>query len=254
MKPFVLLTNDDGIFAEGLHELYLAIRSIAEVVIVAPDSEKSAVGHAITISDPLRVTHFHRDGQFFGYAVNGTPADCVKLAYYAILERKPDAVISGINLGSNTGINVIYSGTISAATEANILGIPSFAISLATYTDPIFKPAAKFAARLLPIILERKLPERTFLNVNVPNVPEEQIRGVRITRQGMAMYDDDYEVRRDPRNREYYWLTGSKINIEHDPAIDDGAIEQNYISITPLHYDLTNYQCLNELRNWNIQF
>ncbi len=254
MRPFVLLTNDDGIFADGLYELYLSIRTIAEVVIVAPDSEKSAVGHAITISDPLRVTHFHRDGRFFGYAVNGTPADCVKLAYYAILDRKPDAVISGINLGSNTGINVIYSGTISAATEANILGIPSFAISLATYTDPIFKPAAKFAAKLLPVILERKLPERTFLNVNVPNVPEEEIRGVRFTRQGMAMYDDNYEVRRDPRNREYYWLTGSKVNIDHDPTIDDGAIEQNYISITPLHYDLTNYRCLNELREWNIEF
>ncbi len=251
-KPFVLLTNDDGIFAEGLYQLYLAIREVAEVAVVAPDSEKSAVGHAITIADPLRVSRFHRDGVFFGYAVNGTPADCVKLAYYALLDRKPDAVISGINLGSNTGINVIYSGTVSAATEANILGMPSFAISLATFTDPIFKPAADFAAKLLPVILERPLPKRTFLNVNVPNVPQEQIRGVRITRQGMAMFDDDYEARRDPRNRVYYWLTGSKMELETDPDVDDVAEAQNYISITPLHYDLTNYQCLDDLRRWDI--
>ncbi len=251
-KPFVLLTNDDGIFAEGLYQLFLAIREVADVAVVAPDSEKSAVGHAITIADPLRVTRFHRDGEFFGYAVNGTPADCVKLAFYALLDRKPDAVISGINLGSNTGINVIYSGTVSAATEANILGLPSFAISLATFTDPIFKPAANFAARLLPMILEHPLPNRTFLNVNVPNVPEEEIRGVRITRQGMAMFDDSYEVRRDPRNRVYYWLTGSKVDLDTDPDVDDAAVMQNYISVTPLHYDLTNYRCIDDLRKWDI--
>lgn len=252
-RPFVLLTNDDGIFAEGLYQLYLAMREVAEVAVVAPDSEKSAVGHAITIADPLRVTKFHRNGEFFGHAVNGTPADCVKLAYYALLDRKPDAVISGINLGSNTGINVIYSGTISAATEANILGLPSFAISLATYANPIFEPAARFAARLLPLILEQPLPPHTFLNVNVPNVPEAKIRGVRITRQGMTMYDDNYDVRRDPRNRLYYWLTGSKMEAQEGEDVDDGAVAKNYISITPLHYDLTNYDYLDDLKKWDIR-
>lgn len=250
MKPYVLLTNDDGIFAPGLFELYLEIREIAEVVVVAPDSERSAVGHAITITDPLRVTKFEKNGSFFGYAVSGTPADAVKLAHYAILDRKPDAVVSGINLGSNTGINVIYSGTVSAATEACILGIPSFAISLATYTRPLFKPAAKFARRLLPLILANRLPERTFLNVNVPNVPQEQLKGVLVTRQGRAIYNDDYDERKDPRKRTYYWLTGTKVDSETDLNVDDGAIAANYISITPIHYDLTNYAVLDTLKTW----
>lgn len=254
MKPFVLLTNDDGIFAPGLYELYLAIREIADVAVVAPQSERSAVGHAITITDPLRVMRFEKNGEFFGHAVSGTPADAVKLAYYAILDRTPDAVISGINLGSNTGINVIYSGTVSAATEANILGMPSFAISLATFTKPNFKTAAKFAQKLLPKLLDKPLPDRTFLNVNVPNVPEEQIRGVLITRQGRANYDDNFDERRDPRNRIYYWLTGSKVHCETTLEVDDGAIAENYISVTPIHYELTNFAAIPEIKSWDISF
>ncbi|KAA3663256.1 MAG: 5'/3'-nucleotidase SurE [Calditrichaeota bacterium] len=253
MKPYVLLTNDDGIFAPGLYELSLAIKEIADVVIVAPDSERSAAGHAITIADPLRVFDFEKNGEFFGYAVNGTPADCVKIAYYAILNRKPDAVISGINLGSNSGINVIYSGTVSAATEGNILGIPSFAVSLATYTDPNFKIAAAFAKKLLPHMLENKLPVGTCLNVNVPNVADDkEINGVKITRQGRSEYEDHYDKRTDPRNHVYYWLTGSKVDVEKEPEVDDVAIAQKYISITPLHYDLTNYNFLNDLRGWEL--
>jgi 5'-nucleotidase len=157
-KPHVLLTNDDGIFAPGLYALYLAMREIAEVTVVAPDSEKSAVGHAITISDPLRVSAFDKNGEFFGYAVKGTPADCVKLAYFALMPQKPDMVVSGINYGSNTGINVIYSGTVSAATEGMILGLPSFAISLTTFQDADFRYAAKFAAYLTKKIREYGLP------------------------------------------------------------------------------------------------
>ncbi|MCA9734657.1 MAG: 5'/3'-nucleotidase SurE [Deferribacteres bacterium] len=253
MKPYVLLTNDDGIFAPGLYELSLAIKEIADVVIVAPDSERSAAGHAITIADPLRVFDFEKNGEFFGYAVNGTPADCVKIAYYAILDRKPDAVISGINLGSNTGINVIYSGTVSAATEGNVLGIPAFAVSLATYSNPNFKVAAQFARKLLPVVLEKKLPLGTCLNVNVPNVAEEkEIKGVKITRQGKSEYEDHYDKRTDPRNHVYYWLTGSKIDVEKEPEVDDVAITQNYISVTPLHYDLTNYNFLSDLRGWKL--
>lgn len=252
-KPFVLLTNDDGIFAPGLFELSQAIREIADVVVVAPDSERSAAGHAITIANPLRVTNFEKNGEFFGYAVNGTPADCVKIAYYAILDRKPDAVISGINLGSNTGINVIYSGTVSAATEGNVLGIPSFAISLATYTNPNFKIPANFARKLLPEILNKKLPAGTCLNVNVPNVANEsELQGVIFTRQGKSEYEDEYDKRTDPRNHVYYWLTGSKIDVEQEPEVDDAAVAQNYISITPLHYDLTNYQALSDLKSWNL--
>ncbi len=251
-RPHILLTNDDGIFAPGLYALYLAIREIADVSVVAPVSEKSAVGHAITISDPLRVFDFEKNGQFFGHAVNGTPADCVKIAYFALLERKPDLVISGINYGSNTGINVIYSGTVSAATEGTILGIPSFAMSLTTFKDAVFDYAAKFAAELVPQVLERGLPRGVFLNVNVPNVPEAEIKGIAITRMGAEMYNDRYDKRIDPRNHVYYWLTGSKLEVDEGIETDDGAIRNNMVSVTPIHYDLTRHDFMNELRQWQL--
>ncbi len=252
-KPLVLLTNDDGIFAPGLFALHQAISEVADVAVVAPDTERSAAGHAITIANPLRVSPFEKNGSFFGHAVNGTPADCVKIAYYSILERKPDAVISGINFGSNTGINVLYSGTVSAATEANILGIPSFAISLTTYENPNFAPAARFAVRLLDIILENKLPEGTFLNVNVPNVADEhELAGIKITRQGKSKYKDNYDKRTDPRQHVYYWLTGFKRDVDESDDVDDVAVSKNYISITPLQYDMTAYDTLDILKNWKI--
>lgn len=251
-KPHILLTNDDGIFAPGLYALYLALRQIAEVTVVAPDSEKSAVGHAITISDPLRVSEFEKNGAFFGHAVKGTPADCVKLAYFALMPQKPDMVVSGINYGSNTGINVIYSGTVSAATEGMILGLPSFAISLTTFKDADFTYAGKFAAYLTKQILEHGLPPGVFLNVNVPNVPEAEIRAVAITRMGNAMYDDMYDKRVDPRHRVYYWLTGSKAELNEGIDTDDGAIEQNMVSVTPLHFDLSKHDFLQSLRAWQL--
>jgi|Deesub1362B_J571_1020462.scaffolds.fasta_scaffold06332_2 5'-nucleotidase len=254
-KPFILLVNDDGIYAPGLAALAKEIRKIGEVFIVAPASEQSAVGHAITLLSPLRVWPFYKNGEFFGYAVSGTPADCVKIAYWALLEeKKPDLVISGINHGSNTGINVIYSGTASAATEGTILGIPSFAISIATYEEVDFSFAARFARKLATIVLEKGLPPRTFLNVNIPPVPEEEIRGVAITRQGMAVYREKFDRRVDPHKKTYYWLTGHKINLEKEPPdADDVAIMQNKISITPIHYDLTNYEALNELKEWKFE-
>ena len=252
-KPSILLTNDDGIFAPGLYALYLALRDIAEVTVVAPDSEKSAVGHAITISDPLRVSEFEKNGEIFGLAVKGTPADCVKLAYFALLPQKPDMVVSGINYGSNTGIKVIYSGTVSAATEGTILGLPSFAISLTTFKDADFTYAAKFAVTLTQRILEHGLPPGVFLNVNVPNVPEPEIQGVTITRMGNAMYDDKYDKRIDPRHRVYYWLTGSKVELNEGLETDDGAIAQNQVSVTPLHFDLTKHDFLQSLKDWQLR-
>lgn len=252
-NPHILLTNDDGIFAQGLYELYLQIKKIGKVSVVAPDSERSAVGHAITISDPLRVVPFEKMGSLFGHAVNGTPADCVKIAYYALLDEKPHLVISGINYGSNTGINLIYSGTVSAATEGTVLGIPSFAISLTTFKDADFTYAARFAAQLAQLILKNGLPKDTFLNVNVPNVSEKDIRGVAITRMGNTMYEDKYDRRVDPRNRVYYWLTGSRLEHETNIEVDDGAIANNMVSITPVHYDMTNYRCLDALAAWKIQ-
>ena len=196
-RPRILLSNDDGINAPGLAALYEAMKSAGDVVVVAPDSEKSAVGHAITISDPLRVWDFKKNDEFFGYAVNGTPADCVKIAYWALLKEKPDLVVSGINLGSNTGINAIYSGTVSAATEGTILGIPSFAVSLTTFKDADFSYAAKFARKLSEDILERGLPKGTLLNVNVPPTEEQGIEGVKITRQGRSNYHEHFDKRVD---------------------------------------------------------
>ncbi len=252
MKPHILLSNDDGIFAPGLYAMYQALKEIADVSVVAPDSEKSAVGHAITLSDPLRVTLFEKFDSFFGHAVKGTPADCVKIAYYALLERKPDLVVSGINYGSNTGINIIYSGTVSAATEGMLLGIPSFAISLTTYKDADFSYAAKLGSRLALKILENGLPKDTLLNVNVPNVPEREIRGIAMTRMGTSTYDDKYDKRVDPHNRVYYWLTGSKIEANEGIEFDDGAIRQNYVSITPIRFDLTNYEYLHHMQQWQL--
>lgn len=255
MKPVkILLTNDDGINAPGLSALFHEMKKHGDVTIVAPDSEKSAVGHAITLSDPLRVQNFHKNNEFFGYAVNGTPADCVKIAYWA-LEIKPDILISGINLGSNTGINIIYSGTVSAATEGMFLNIPSFAISLTTFTNPDFSIAAKFAAKLSKLILAKGLPLGTLLNVNVPAVKtEDEITGVMITRQGRAMYLEEFDKRTDPHHRIYYWLTGQKVKLEKESDVDDRAILDKKISITPVQFDLTNYQFLDELREWEIKY
>lgn len=252
-KPLFLLTNDDGIQAPGLYALYKEIQKLGEAVVVAPNSERSAVGHAITIADPLRVLPFEKNGSFFGHAVKGTPADCVKLGYWAILKRKPDAVISGINLGPNTGINTIYSGTVSAATEGALLGIPSFAVSLATYHHPDFSYAAKFARKLAGMLLKNGLPQGIYLNVNVPACPEREIQGVSVTRQGLALYKEEFDKRIDPMGRIYYWLTGQKINKEKEKDVDDGAVMANRVSVTPVHYDLTQYEFMETLKGWGLR-
>ena len=245
----VLVTNDDGINAPGIAALAEEISKVADVVVVAPATEMSAVGHAITLTDPLRVTEVSKNGKFYGHAVSGTPADCVKLAYWALLkdQPKPDVLISGINLGSNTGINTIYSGTVSAATEGAILGIPSFAISLTTFVDPDFSYAAQFAAKFLETFKSIELPKGVFFNINVPALPADKIKGVRFTRQGMANYRENYHVREDPYNRKYYWLTGEKVGVETDLKVDDAAINAGFISITPVQYNLTSLSFLQEL-------
>jgi len=253
-KIRILISNDDGIYSPGIYALYRELKKIGDVFVVAPDSEKSAVGHAITLSNPLRVFPFKRNGKFFGHAVTGTPADCVKIAHWAILKgQKIDLLVSGINHGSNTGINVIYSGTASAATEGTILGIPSFAISVATYDPVDFTVAARFARKLARKLLKKGLPPETFLNVNVPPIPESEIRGVEITRQGKAVFAEKFDRRVDPTGRTYYWLTGKKVHLEREGNdTDDQVILQNKISITPIHYDMTNYAFLEELRTWKI--
>ena len=251
-RPRILVSNDDGIDAPGIYALSQELARIGEVTVVAPDKQQSAVGHAITMNYPLRVSKFSKDGKYFGYAIEGTPADCVKLAVRSLLTEKPDLLVSGINHGSNTAINIIYSGTVSAATEGTLLGIPSMAISLATYAKPDFRFAAKFARKLASHILAKSLPEKTLLNVNVPAVREKDIRGVMLTRQGETQWEEVFEVRRDPNKREYYWLTGELHIIDHSEDTDQIAVMNNYVSITPIHYDLTDYRTLNLMREWNL--
>jgi 5'-nucleotidase len=249
----ILISNDDGIDSPGIYALVQEVKKIAHVTVVAPDKQQSAVGHAITVGYPLRSSKFYKNGKFFGHAVEGTPADAVKLAVRSILNEKPDMLISGINHGSNTAISVIYSGTVSAATEGTILGIPSVAISLTTYDRPDFAYAAKFARKLGVYLSKRSLPEGTLLNVNVPSVPESKVRGILVTKQGKSKWDDVFEVRRDPNNKVYYWLAGDLLQLDQEEDVDQVAVLKNYISITPIHYDLTDYKMIEKMKLWNLQ-
>jgi 5'-nucleotidase len=243
----ILLTNDDGILAEGLLALHEELKGDFDLSIVAPEVEMSAAGHAISLSNPLRVRHFKRRGIFFGYGVSGTPADCVKIGVQEILPDRPDMIISGINLGSNVGINLLYSGTVSAATEGAFLGIPSAAISLDTKIDPDFGFAARFARLVIAFIGEHGLRKGTALNVNIPAIPEDQIRGVSFTNQDLARQRDAFEKRNDPRGNIYYWLA-SETTVEQSPTNTDfKALAENRITITPITFDLTDHKELKRL-------
>jgi 5'-nucleotidase len=247
----ILLTNDDGIYAKGIEVLYEHLRNDFEVVVVAPETEQSAVGHSITLTDPLRVMNVNRNGAFFGKAVKGTPADCVKLAINELMDSPPELVVSGINLGANVGINVIYSGTVSAATEGTILGIAAIAVSVNTFHDPDFEPAARFARLLARQVQEHGLPPHTSLNVNVPAIPGDRIKGVRVTRQGITRFVEKFDRRVDPRENVYYWQCGSTHPLTEDGDTDASALAMDYISVTPIHHDLTNYDFLESMRTWS---
>ncbi len=249
----VLLTNDDGIFAKGIEALYEALVAEHDVVVVAPETEQSAVGHAITFLDPLRVKPVKRNGAFFGHACSGTPADCVKLAVRELMRPLPDVVVSGINLGANVGINVLYSGTVSAATEGAILGFPAVAVSIDSFEPSDFSAATEAVLRILDRIRRFGLPRGVSLNVNVPNVPASQVRGIRVTHQGQLTYQESYDRRVDPRNRVYYWLTGNIVETENSPDADVQALADHYISVTPIQHDLTHYGMLEELKRWGLE-
>lgn len=252
----ILVTNDDGIRSAGLAELVRALKPLGNVLVVAPEREHSAVGHAITMSDPLRVWREPVPGLdgARAYVADGTPADTVKVAVKALGERRPDVVASGINLGGNYGTNVIYSGTVSAATEGTILGIPSIAFSLDTYDDPVWESAAHFAAVLVKRVLEEGLPPGVLLNVNVPNLPAAEVRGVRVTRQSRAVLDDHYEERRDPRGNRYFWLGIEKMrHVNARPDDDLTLIKRGYITVTPVHYDLTYEPFLAVAEGWRTE-
>jgi 5'-nucleotidase len=248
----ILVTNDDGITSPGLHALSAELKRLGRVIVVAPEAERSAVGHAITTTIPLRIQEFRRGDEVVGFATSGTPADCVKIAVRALLEVPPDLVVSGINRGSNLGTNVIYSGTVSAATEARILGIPSLAISLDADADADWSYAAVVGRRLAAQVLERGLPPGVLLNVNVPNLPAGRVRGFRITRQGSSRFTEEFVAREDPRHRPYYWLTGSYEVNDDDPETDGWAVANGYVSVTPISFDLTAHAARAELASWDL--
>jgi 5'-nucleotidase len=247
-NPLILVSNDDGIDAPGIDALVRELKKIGDVIVVAPDKQRSAVGHAITMNYPLRVTRFLKDRKFFGYAVEGTPADCVKLAIASLVPRKPDILVSGVNHGSNTAINVIYSGTVSAATEGTVLGIPSIAVSLTTHGAADFRESARFARTIASVVLKKGLPEATLLNVNVPAGRPKGKRRVKLTRQGKTRWVESFDVRMDPNNKEYYWLMGKLEIMDHAADTDEIAVRNGFISVTPIHYDLTDYATLERLR------
>jgi 5'-nucleotidase len=226
--------------------------TLGEVSVVAPDAERSAVGHAITTITPLRVKEVTLENWLVGYAVNGTPADSVKLAVGAILKERPDLVVSGINLGPNTATNIIYSGTVSAATEARILGIPSIAISIGAFKEPLWETAARYAIRVAGEVLARGLPAKVLLNVNVPNLPAAEVKGVLVTRQGESAYEERFDIRSDPRGVPYYWAAGSYQMSDVEEGTDALALERGYVSVTPVCFDLTAYDRLDEIRQWNL--
>lgn len=249
----ILVSNDDGIDSQGISALVKSLKEIADVTVVAPLHEQSAVGHAITMKIPLRVSSYYKNGNFFGYAVEGTPADCVKMGIRNIMKEPPDLVFSGINNGSNTAINIIYSGTVSAAREATIMEVPSAAISVTNPIPKNFDYAAKLARKLALKMMQNKLPSGTMLNVNVPDVKEEEIAGIILTKQGKATWDDIYEKRKDPYGRDYYWLTGKFFEVDTNADIDQVAIKKNYVSITPIHFDLTDYETFSNMKGWQIE-
>jgi 5'-nucleotidase len=244
----ILVTNDDGINSPGIIELAKALQTVGNVFVIAPDRERNAVGRALTLHRPLRVEKKSR----LRLAVNGTPSDCVNLAIKGLLPSKPDLVVSGINKGANLGDDISYSGTISGAFEATILGVPAFAISLAAKKSFNFKPAAQFAAQLAHKILKHGLPRDTFLNVNVPDTRGQKISSFRITRQGKSIYDDSISEKVDPRGESYYWIGGQEVRFKHIAESDYEAISDTVISITPLKTDHTNYSYMAVLKKWKL--
>ncbi|KIC95586.1 5'/3'-nucleotidase SurE [Flavihumibacter solisilvae] len=251
-KPIILITNDDGVTAPGIKNLVEAVKDLGKVVVVAPDKPQSGMGHAITIGSPLRlnaVTYFEG---IEAYSCTGTPVDCVKLAVDKVLHRKPDICLSGINHGANHSINVIYSGTMSAAVEAAIESIPSIGFSLLDYSiEADFSAAAVYARKITELVLAKKLDKHLVLNVNFPAVPEDQIKGIKICRQAYAKYQEDFLERQDPHGRRYYWLTGEFMNFDKGRDTDVWALQNNYVSVVPVQFDLTNYVLKSKLeKSW----
>jgi 5'-nucleotidase len=254
-NPLIFITNDDGITARGLRALIDVVRPLGRVVVIAPDKPQSGTSHAVTMHHPLRLNPLIQGSDYEEYSCNGTPVDCVKLAYKIVLDRKPDLLLSGINHGSNSSINIIYSGTMAAVFEGAMAGIPSVGFSLLQYgEDADFSGASIYARKIVQKVMSQKLPEGVCLNVNVPDVPVDEIRGVRICRQAGGTWLEDFDVRKDPKGRKYYWLKGVFARIGDGEDTDEHALDQHFISIVPVNYDFTDYPAIKELKKWDFSF
>ncbi len=250
--PVILITNDDGIMAPGIRNLVEAVKDLGKIVVVAPDKPQSGMGHAITIGLPLRLHPLTIFEDVEAWQCSGTPVDCVKLAVDKVLHRKPDICLSGINHGANHSINVIYSGTMSAAVEAAIESIPSAGFSLLDHSvEADFTGARKYVRMVVEQMLKSRLDKHTVLNVNIPAVPAELIKGVKICKQAYAKYEEDFIERNDPNGKKYFWLTGEFVNFDKGRDSDVWALEHNYVSVVPVQFDLTNYVLKSKLeKTW----
>lgn len=253
-KPFILVTNDDGISAPGIRALISVMAEIGDVLVVAPDSPQSAMGHAITINNTLHLNKISEENaQITEYSCSGTPVDCVKMAVNEILKRKPDLCVSGINHGSNSSINVIYSGTMSAAVEAGIEGIPAIGFSLLDYNwNADFEQIKTFIKKIALQVLQNGLTEGTVLNVNFPKLKTEEIKGIKICRQAKAIWEEKFDKRITPTGREYYWLSGEFVNLDKGEDTDEWALAHNYISVVPVQFDLTAHHTMAQLNTWDL--
>ena len=244
----ILVTNDDGIHSEGLIALAEAMSKLGSVYVVAPDRERSAAGHSLTLHHPLRLEEIAKNR----YSLDGTPTDCVNLAVNGLLDVRPDIVVSGINKGANLGDDITYSGTVAAAMEGTLLGIPSIAVSLDSKSDFVFDVAADSAARIVKTVMLKGMPADTLININVPNLPAKELKGWKVTRQGKRIYGDAIIENIDPRGRKYFWIGGDVLGFEHVEDSDFQAVSNGYVSITPLHLDLTNHKTMDELKGWKL--
>jgi 5'-nucleotidase len=248
MRPLILVTNDDGITAPGIRNLIEAVADLGTVYVVAPDKPQSGMGHAITIHSTLRLQEFNIDANIKEYACSGTPVDCVKIAIDKLLPRKPDLIVSGVNHGSNSSINIIYSGTMSAAVEGCIEGIPSVGFSLCDFSlNADFSGAKEYIKIICSKVLMHKLPEGICLNVNIPKLPKEEIKGLKICRQAKAIWHEEFDQRKDPSGKPYYWLTGKFVNLDEGSDTDEWSLENNFVSVVPVHIDFTGYKAMNFL-------
>lgn len=251
-SPTILITNDDGIFAPGLRALIGVMREMGNVVVVAPDQPMSGVGHAITVRQPLRLHLITSEEGYLEYSCSGTPVDCVKLGEQVVLKAKPDLMVSGINHGSNASINIVYSGTMAAVLESSIGGVPSIGFSLLDYSHHAdFRECMPFIKLIASKVLSNSLPDGVSLNVNIPAVNGRDIRGIRICRQGRSRWMEEFDTRKDPHQHDYHWLTGYFEKLEENEDTDQWALENNYISLVPVHFDLTAHYALATLQQWN---